>query len=310
MRTRTIVTLFSALLLLPCVMRGDEPVPRESEAAGASEQAPQEAAQAPVWYEDYSDAVRAAQKDGKMLLILFVDPGTPQRAEGFREEVLECPQLAEPLSRYVLLKLRTDSAVETAEGPCALLQTAPLSEMLGLDGVAIADYSDGESEDYESIISVFPFLGGQTYDLDKTKVILELPPGSLTQRTLIYAVRVHPERPQSAQGQCNANLRREARWHSGLMARLRRSGHHQWETRFHRINGEIPRGLTATEVAAESWPGQRLLAAAIECVRCWRLSSGHWRSVRAYQPCYGYDMKRGDNGVWYATGIFGARTQY
>ena len=32
-------------------------------------------------------------------------------------------------------------------------------------------------------------------------VILDLPPGTLTQRTLIYAVRTHPERPASADGQ-------------------------------------------------------------------------------------------------------------
>jgi len=50
-----------------------------------------------------------------------------------------------------------------------------------------------------------------------------------------------------------------------------------------------------------------LLAAAIECVRCWRLSSGHWGAVRESHPVYGYDMKRGDNGIWYATGIFGRR---
>jgi hypothetical protein len=153
-------------------------------------------------------------------------------------------------------------------------------------------------------------LNGRVYDLEQTRVILTLPPGTLTQRTLIYAVRTHPEKPRSAHGRLHPNLGREARWHSGLMARIRRSGHHHWETRFHRINGQIPGGLTATEVAAESWPGQSLLAAAIECVRCWRLSSGHWRAVRASHPYYGYDMKRGSNGVWYATGIFGARNRY
>ena len=61
----------------------------------------------------------------------------------------------------------------------------------------------------------------------------------------------------------------------------------------------------ASEECAESWPGQGLLESAIECVRCWRLSSGHWAAVRAEHRCYGYDIKRGNNGIWYATGIFG-----
>jgi hypothetical protein len=58
-------------------------------------------------------------------------------------------------------------------------------------------------------------------------------------------------------------------------------------------------------VCAESWPGENLVEAAIECVRCWRLSSGHWEAVRTQHTVYGYDMKRGSNDVWYATGIFG-----
>jgi hypothetical protein len=81
-------------------------------------------------------------------------------------------------------------------------------------------------------------------------------------------------------------------------------GHHNWETRFVRITSTLD-VLSAREVCAESWPGEHLLEAAVECVRCWRLSDGHWSAVNAYQPMFGYDMKRGRNGIWYATGIFG-----
>ncbi len=31
--------------------------------------------------------------------------------------------------------------------------------------------------------------------------------------------------------------------------------------------------------------------------------------VEAACPVYGYDMKRGRNGIWYATGIFGQEAQ-
>ncbi|RMG03508.1 MAG: hypothetical protein D6741_02200, partial [Planctomycetota bacterium] len=82
-------------------------------------------------------------------------------------------------------------------------------------------------------------------------------------------------------------------------------GHHNWEQRFHRISAHIPPGTLASEVCAESWPGQHLLESAIECVRCWRLSPGHWHAVSSPQRVFGYDIKRGSNGVWYATGIFG-----
>jgi hypothetical protein len=29
--------------------------------------------------------------------------------------------------------------------------------------------------------------------------------------------------------------------------------------------------------------------------------------VRSRHPLFGYDIKRGQNGIWYATGIFGRR---
>jgi hypothetical protein len=39
-------------------------------------------------------------------------------------------------------------------------------------------------------------------------------------------------------------------------------------------------------------------------VASWRQSSGHWRAVSGHHAAYGYDIRRGGNGIWYATGIF------
>jgi hypothetical protein len=134
--------------------------------------------------------------------------------------------------------------------------------------------------------------------------MLDLPPGTLTQRTMIFAVRTHPERPASAYGRFHPVLAGEAQSHSDHQARIRVQGHHSWETRFHRINARIGNGSSATEVVAESWPGETLVEAAIECVHSWRQSPGHWGAVRSSHAEFGFDMRRGGNGIWYATGIF------
>ncbi len=173
--------------------------------------------------------------------------------------------------------------------------------------MAVVDFSSKNTHYHGSSVSTFPLYRGRPFTTEQIAVMLDLPPGTLTQRTLIYAVRTHPERPGSADGKIRQDLTSEAESHSDYQANIRLQGHHRWGTRFHRIRARLPAGLTATEVCAESWPGEGLLAAAIECVRCWRLSSGHWRAVRAHHPYYGYDMKRGNNGIWYATGIFGKR---
>jgi hypothetical protein len=89
------------------------------------------------------------------------------------------------------------------------------------------------------------------------------------------------------------------------MARIQLQGHHNWESRFHEISSRMGSGLSAREVVAESWGHEDLLDAAIECVHSWRQSPGHWNAVRAAHTYYGYDMKQGTNGKWYATGLFG-----
>ncbi len=267
---------------------------------------PQSPSQVPLkWYEDYAAAYRAASQHGRMLLILFADSGEHSLGNRFEREVLSDESLRETLQEYVLVKLPRDAKMTQGGQSFVLLEDAAFSEMLGLEGVAMIDLMHRDRKEYGTVVSVFPFLDGHLYTLEQTRVMLTLPPGSLTQRTLIYAVRTHPEAPASTTGDLDPILAQEAENHSVYQARIRLQGHHQWGSRFQRISQLLPRGLLAQEVCAESWPGQNLLQAAIECVRSWRLSSGHWSAVRAPHPRYGYDMKKGANGVWYATGIFG-----
>jgi uncharacterized protein YkwD len=105
----------------------------------------------------------------------------------------------------------------------------------------------------------------------------------------------------------DAALISEARSHSKYQADIGVQGHHHWDARFQRINGKLPSGLMAQEVVAESWPGENLVEACEDCVHSWRQSPGHWSAVRSWHPRFGFDIKRGRNGIWYATGIFGRR---
>jgi len=258
-----------------------------------------------TWYCDYAKATGVARRQGKMLLIVFSDEEEPSRR--FEAETLADPKVVEKLKNVVRVKLRTEATISVQGKEVALLEHASFAEMLGRPGVAILDFSHRDTPQYGAVVSTFPLRQETMYNVRQMLVILDLPPGTLTQRTLIYAVRTHPERPASTEGRRDPYLVKEAESHARYQARIRRQGHHSWETRFHRINAKLPDGLTASEVCAESWPGQGLLEAALDCVRCWRYSSGHWAAVCKPHRCYGYDMQRGSNGIWYATGIFGQR---
>jgi len=211
------------------------------------------------------------------------------------------------LKRYELLRLPVDATIVSDGREIKLLDHASFAHMLGRQGVAIMDLKHQDQPYYHHVVSTFPFRPGTYYAKRKIDVILNLPAGTLTQRTLVFAVRTHPEAPLSSHGSPHPALKEGAEDHSIHQASINLQGHHNWESRFHQLNAQLPGDVLAVEVAAESWPGETLVEAAEECVDCWRQSSGHWRAVRAHHPWFGYDMKRGSNGVWFATGLFGKR---
>lgn len=257
------------------------------------------------WLDDYAAGCRAAKAAGRMLFIYFFDPAGAQRWRRFENETLGDKTVARKLQDYVCVRLPVGTEIETGGQRVVLLAHGAFRHMEGQPGVAIVDFAHPQARYYGHVVSTFPLTQRLGYSPSQMRVILELPPGELTQRTLIYAVRTHPEQPASTAGTPDPYLLEEARQHSLYQARIRVQGHHFWERRFHQINARLPAGLTACEVCAESWPGQGLVEAAIECVRSWRYSSGHWEAVSSYHPRYGYDIQQGANGIWYATGIFG-----
>ena len=257
-----------------------------------------------VWQTDYQQATRAARHRKKMLFIFFHRPGSDALSREFEARSL-APAVQGRRDRFVWARLPLDTQVSVQGKPVTLIKHAAFGELHGRPGIAIIDYANQGASYYGYVVSCFPFHR-RPYSARGVAHILDLPPGSLTQRTLIYAVRTHPEAPRSTSGRLHPALRKEAESHSRHQARILLQGHHAWETRFHTINARLG-GMVANEVVAESWPGEGLVEAAVGCVHSWRQSSGHWGLVRRYHRCYAFDMKRGRNGIWYATGLFGGR---
>lgn len=260
--------------------------------------------QIPTWYGDYAVAYKAAASDHRLLLLWFCDPEQADANQRIETGVLGQSSIAAAIERrYVAAKLPLDAAFESESGLQRLLDHPSLAEMRGQSGLAVVDLTDPESPHYRLVVSVYPLARGPL-SAEKLAVLLELPRGSLTQRTLIFAVRTHPERPASTDGHLSPLLAGEAESHAAHQAAIHLQGHHHWEQRFHSINAQLKGGLLAQEICAESWPGQHLVEAAEECVDSWRQSPGHWDAVSRRHALFGYDMQRGANGVWYATGIF------
>ncbi|MGW8257152.1 MAG: hypothetical protein ACWGMZ_06685 [Thermoguttaceae bacterium] len=260
-----------------------------------------------LWHQegDYSQAVKKAEQERKMLLVYFCDTeGTCDSAcERFKAETLDDPLVRSKLQDYVCLQLPLDASIVVDGKKTVLLEHDSFKEMHGRPGIAIVDFQHDDPKLYGMVASVFPLTDQLWYTPEKLAVILDLPAGTLTQRTLIFAVRTHPDKPESTEGKASAYLFKEAADQSQYQADIRLQGHHNWASRFARISARL-HAAAPREVCAESWPNENLVEAAVDCVHCWRLSQGHWSAVRAHHAFYGYDMKLGRNGIWYATGIF------
>ncbi|MCE9524783.1 MAG: hypothetical protein K8R36_01865 [Planctomycetales bacterium] len=269
----------------------------------------EETAIAAVWKTGYREGLAQAKADKSLALLWFCDPREKDENDKFAAAVLNDPQVQERLAGVALVKLPLDAAIAGSsekEPSIVLLEHAAFAEMLHKPGLAIIDMRDEKSPHFNHVVSVYPFVR-QPISREGLIAMLELPSGSLTQRTLIWAVRTHSEHPQSGECDYSSYLAAEAESHSQHQASINLQGHHNWDQRFQEINGKLGNGMVSREVCAESWPNQRLVEAAEECVHSWRQSSGHWEGVSGKHASFGYDMKLGTNGIWYATGIFGDR---
>lgn len=292
------------------------------------------------WADDYEKAIQTAKDSSKNLLIYFVAETdsskllneteekfvpygksqirqiahvTPsmqrplpiaEACRNFERQTRENAELVEKLADYVLLKLPLDAKTKAEDGKeMEILSLPEYAEMLNLPGFALLDFTHENEPYYGELVGILPFVRAKIPTVEQTSVFLSLPPGTLTQRTLIYAVRTHPERPLSAEGEGQAVLFKEARDHSAYQAKVRVLGHQNFGARTQRIASAL-NCIGASEVCAQSWSGEGLYEGAIGCVRSWRTSPAHWKGVKAPNRYYGYDMVRGTNGVWYATGLF------
>jgi hypothetical protein len=295
-----------------------ESKPNSVEKQGAGEAAPiAETAATVEWMDDYVAAMDKARAENKLMLIHFFRASDQRRKEAGQaadsvanvEQAFSTPEIQPKLGDYVLVKLPIDTAITYQRKPLKVLDHAAFSELHKGPGIAVIDFAHPNADYFGYVVSVLPFTPGKYYRFRTSHLnaLMTLPEGTLTQRSMIFAVRIHPEHPASTNGTEDPILLSEATGHSNYQADVQVQGHQGWGSRFQRIIGKLlGRGTPGTpvEVVAESWPDQDLMDSCVDCVASWRQSEGHWDAVKAQQASYGYDIREGANGIWYATGIF------
>ena len=271
------------------------------------------------WETDYTYAMATAKSASRSLLIyLCADDETEipealaalpvvSACQKFDTVILDDCFVRSELCRYVLLKLPMDAKVTDQEGMEMSIYSLPgFEHMLGHPGLVVIDFERRDSRDkpyYGGVVGILPFMRGMCPTATQTETFLGLPPGTLTQRTLTYAVRIHPDQPLSSDGEPIPAVVRVATEHALYQAERGVLGHQNFGARSARVKEVLGGGMPA-EICAQSQSGIGLFDGAIGCMRAWRYSSAHWSIAKRSHRYYGYDMVRGKNGAWYAVGFF------
>lgn len=259
------------------------------------------------WYTNYETGYRLAQQEQKMLVVYFACETPDAGLSEFENVALAHPTVTDWLGHTVNVRVPVWHPHTDRRSDRALISDPAFADLRGKPGLAVIDLA-GDRAELDGQVTFIRPLGKRSCTAFELATILGLPRATLTQRTMIYAVRMHPEQPQSTTGELSQYLLDQAERHSQHQADIQVQGHHNWDQRFHQISSGLSRGgsFIAKEVVAESWGWEEsMVDAAIECVHSWRQSPGHWSAVRAPHHFFGYDMKRGANGKWYGTGLFG-----
>ncbi len=223
---------------------------------------------------DYYHAYREAQRSGKMLVIDF---GT-----GFDFNTLD----AKKLDGTVLCRVPVDYTIKLDGKPTRLIDVPAFDCLQKQSGIVVVDLQ--EKSHFGETISVLPQRYSAAGYVD---ALFDLPVGSLTQRTLTWAFRVHQEHPACVQGVADPTLMQHADRQSTVQA--------QSNSMFHSSN--FPGSF---EIVAQSGSGGGNLAdVAIELVNTWRGSAPHWGAATTAWSSYGVDMQT-NGGSWFATGVF------
>jgi len=208
------------------------------------------------------------------------------------------------LDRYELLKLPMDAQVTAEDGAEMSIFSLPgFEHMAGHPGLVVIDFAHRDTPYYGQVTGILPFWRAVCPTAEQTVTFLELPPGTLPQRTLTYAVRIHPDKPLSSEGEAPSFIVQVATDHALYQAERGVLGHQNFGARSRNVIDMLGGGMPS-EICAQSWSNESMFEGAMGCMRAWRHSSGHWSIARKSHRYYGYDMAQGKNGAWYAVGFF------
>mgnify|MGYP000635364716 CR=1 FL=1 len=187
MRRLTFAPFILALLVLGCIHWCDELRAEDPPAI--------------AWQSDYVAAYQKAEAARRMLVIYFSETAPADESQACVATLFAAAEFRRGFAGMTCLRLPLDAKVADEEGrPIRLIDHFSMTELHKQPGFALIDFREPESKHFARVVSLLPIGGKRRPTIAGVAALADLPAGSLTQRTLIWAVRIHGESPASTSG--------------------------------------------------------------------------------------------------------------
>ena len=148
------------------------------------------------WSNNYDESMSRAYHTQSMVLMYFHVNNIDLNQDPLYK-TLNSEPIKTLIQNYVLITIPISTIHNINGKNIKLIDHYAYSELLGKPGLVIADFKNRDSKYYGEVISIYHY----DYSIESLISLFNLPYGSLTQRTLIFAIRTHREGPRSTDSQ-------------------------------------------------------------------------------------------------------------
>ena len=244
------------------------------------------------WHQDYLAAYQQAIQDKRMLVMLFRDSANPDSSES-RTSGFGAEELQPLLDNYVRVSLPI-SAIAPSSDPntpsTRLIEHRSFRHLRGQASIAIVDLTDAQGPNYGRVVSALPLPADGRYSPEVLGNLLQLPTGSVGQRSIVLAVRTGLSGENFTSGEPSSQLQQLANRNARLMAQADQVGSYEQAQRVTSIRESFGDGVNIGELLFATEGTASVQEAAIQAVTKWMQSPEDRRVLT--QPSFAYEIGR------------------
>lgn len=254
-----------------------------------------------TWHQDYQTAYQQATEQKRRLLVVFRDTVDPDSINS-PSVGLAGPELTPLLKDFVRLALPANMTIPGQEGGTLLLEHRAFRHLNVQPGIVIVDLTDPESSWYGRVVSALPQPPSGRYSAELVRPLLELPPGTVTHRTLLLALQNANPESQFATGESEGVLNQLADRNCRFMTQYGQAGLFDAEYRQSVIASQFGSTAVVRELTFATDDTRTIQDAAILAVESWVSDPDSFRMLNGAIDAYGLEMFQGpDSGRWFVT---------